>query len=131
MGGLHRLVDHGDQFLSQLLQVHLMAQGCIERFQRFGCIVLAAVEAAINDPLDAMAQGLEEGSDHQGRGDNDQGILLLAEESAQQGTKDEHEAHVEQGQDHRQGTIDERTTNENINLPTGSAEWPGQCRAGG
>src|SRR6266699_6481491 len=122
MGGLHGLGDHGDQFLSQLLQVHLIAQGGTESFQRFGCIVPSAVEAAINDPLDGMAQGLEEGSDHQGRGDNDQGILLLAQQSAHQGTKDEHEAHVEQGQDHRQGTIDERATNENINLPQPGAQ---------
>ena len=117
MGGLHGLGDHGDQFLSQLLQVHLIAQGGTESFQRFGCIVPSAVEAAINDPLDGMAQGLEEGRDHQCRGDNDQGILLLAQESAHQGTKDEYETHVEQGNDHRQGTIDERATNENINLP--------------
>src|SRR6266699_3624063 len=117
MGGLHGLGDHGDQFLSQLLQVHLMAQGGAEGFQRLSGIVLAAVEAAINDSLHAMAQRLEEGSDHQGRGDNDQGVLLLTQESAQQGTKDEHQAHVEQGQHHRQGRIDERATNEHINLP--------------
>src|SRR5258708_1917717 len=65
-----------------------------------------------------MAEWLEEGSEQQGRGDNSQGILLLqAKEVAQQGTEDEHEAGIEQGQDHRQGRIDERAANDDINLP--------------
>ena len=118
MRGLHRLLNDSQQVLTQLIQVDFLAQGGAEGCHGLSSIVLAAVEAAINDPLDAMTQGLEEGRDYQRRGDNDQGILLLlSEESAQQGTEDEHDAHVEQGQDHGQGTIDQRATNEDINLP--------------
>jgi hypothetical protein len=82
MRRLHRLLHHRHQVLTQCCQVHFIAQSGAERFQRAGSIVLAAVEAAINDSLDAMAQRLGEGHDHQRRGDNHQGILLLLAEEA-------------------------------------------------
>ena len=41
--------------LAQCCQVHFIAQGDAERFQRAGCIVLTAVEAPVNDLLDASS----------------------------------------------------------------------------
>ena len=39
-------------------------------------IVLAAIETVINKDLDVIFQGLEEGSDGESRGNNDEGIVL-------------------------------------------------------
>src|SRR5437016_3874684 len=49
MGGLHRLLHHGHQLLAQLSQVKLIAQRSTEGLDDFGCIILAPVEATIDD----------------------------------------------------------------------------------
>ena len=75
-------------------------------------------EATVDEALQRQTEGLEQGRDYQRRGDNHQGtLLLLVEETAQQGTEDEHEANVDQGQDYGQDRIDERATNEDIDIP--------------
>ena len=53
---LHRLLNDGEQLLAQLVQVHFLAQRCAERLQGLGRIILATVEALVDDRLDAMAQ---------------------------------------------------------------------------
>jgi len=60
MRWLHRLLNHPSQFLPQLLQVHLMAQGSTKSGKRLGRVILASEEAAINNALKTMAQGLKE-----------------------------------------------------------------------
>jgi hypothetical protein len=57
---LHRLLDHREEVLAQLRQVHLAAQRGAESRHRASGIILAPVEAPVDDGLDAMAQGLEE-----------------------------------------------------------------------
>ena len=74
---LHRLLNDCYQVLPQCCQVHFIAQGGAEGYQRTGCIVLATVEAAINDPLHAMAQRLEEGCDQQRGGDTVTSAIAL------------------------------------------------------
>ena len=54
MRWLHRLLDYGQQLLTQGCQVRLLTQGGTESCHDAGGIVLAAVEAAINDLLDAL-----------------------------------------------------------------------------
>jgi len=56
MRRLHRLLHHGQQLLAQLVQVHFLAQGGAERCQGLSGVILAAVEAPVNDPLDAPAR---------------------------------------------------------------------------
>src|SRR6266699_2029221 len=51
---LHRLLHHGHQLFTQLIQVKLMAQRGTESLEGFGCVILAAIEAAINHFLDTM-----------------------------------------------------------------------------
>src|SRR5436305_15281423 len=65
MRWLHRLLDHGEQFLHQQVQVHFLAQGAAESCDGLDSVILTAIEATINDPLNAMAQRLEEGSNDQ------------------------------------------------------------------
>src|ERR1700686_764786 len=67
MARLHRLPDHRHQMPPQLLQVHFIGQGGPKLRQRPSRIILAAVEATIDDGLNAMAQGLEESSNDEGR----------------------------------------------------------------
>ena len=55
MRRLHRLLQHGQQFLPQLIQVHFLPQGGAEGSQRLGRIIFATVEAPINHILDASA----------------------------------------------------------------------------
>jgi hypothetical protein len=69
MRRLHGFLHNTQQVLPQLAQVHLAAQRSTERLHGFGCIILTAVETAVNDGLDAMAQGLEESRNGEGRGD--------------------------------------------------------------
>jgi len=52
---LHRLLNHGHQLFTQLLQVHLLTQDGAERLKGFGGVILAAMEAPINKSLDATA----------------------------------------------------------------------------
>jgi hypothetical protein len=60
MRWLHRLLHHHSQFLPQLLQVHLMAQGSTKSGKRPDRVILTPEEAAINNALNTMAQGLKE-----------------------------------------------------------------------
>ena len=74
MGRLHCFLDHRKESLAQLIEVDLIAQRSTEGSYDLRRIIFAAVEAAVNDGLDAAAQRLEYcvddecGSDeHQGR----------------------------------------------------------------
>jgi hypothetical protein len=55
MCGLHRFLDNRDQVLTQLAQVHFLAQGSAKRSHRFGRIILAPIEALVDDLLKASA----------------------------------------------------------------------------
>ncbi|TMD24110.1 MAG: hypothetical protein E6J04_20625 [Chloroflexi bacterium] len=70
MRWLHRLMYDGQQLLSQLIQVHLIAQSRTEGCYDLRCVILVTVEASVDDYLDTPAQGLEEVIDDK-RGDND------------------------------------------------------------
>jgi hypothetical protein len=65
MRGLHGLLNERNQVLVQLRQIHLITKSSTERLYRFGCIILAAVEAPIDDLLDTTAQGQEQCSNSQ------------------------------------------------------------------
>ena len=67
---LHRLLYHCEQLFAQLRQVELVLQGRTEAGQHSFRVIFAAIEATINDGLDALAQGLEESRDDQRRDDN-------------------------------------------------------------
>jgi hypothetical protein len=56
MRRLHRFLHHCNQLLAELVEIDFAAQCGAERLERPGGIVLAAVEAAVNDGLDAAAQ---------------------------------------------------------------------------
>ena len=64
MRRLHRLLHDGEQLLTELLWVYLLAQRGTEGRQSLLSIVLLAVETEINHVLDAPPQGLEERSNH-------------------------------------------------------------------
>ena len=55
MRGLHRLLHHGQQVLAQLVQVHFLTQGGAEGCHGPGGVILAAIEAAINELLETLA----------------------------------------------------------------------------
>ena len=93
---LHRLLNDVEQVLTQLLQVHFLAQGGAEGCHGLGGIILAAIEAPVNNPLDALAQGLEEGRNRQG-GDDDCDIVILVDAAAQEVLQGNDTANIDQG----------------------------------
>jgi len=110
MRGVHGLLHHDEQFLPQLIQVHFLAQLGTEGCQRLGCIILATIEAQVNDRLNASTQGLEEGGNHQGRGDNEDGLIpCLPGHHMTEGLQGKDETKVEQSKQSCQGAIDQRT----------------------
>src|SRR2546421_161934 len=74
---LHRLLYDGQQVFAQLVQVHFVMQGGTESCHRLGGVILAAIEAPVNDPLDATAQGLEESSNDEGRDHHSDSVILV------------------------------------------------------
>ena len=95
MGGLHRLLHHGHQLLAQLSQVKLIAQRSTEGLDDFGCIILAPVEATIDEGLDPSAQRIEQRGDHEGRAQDQQGIIpCLPGQGMCEGLPGEYEDHV-------------------------------------
>src|SRR5258708_26395930 len=113
MRWLHGLLYHCHQVLTQLVQVHLVAQRCTERWHDLGGVIFAAVEATINDPLKTMAQGLEQSRDGQG-GDDDGHTAVLADDAPQQRLQANHQANVDYRQDERERTIHQRAVDQTI-----------------
>src|SRR6266700_1632203 len=70
MRRLHRLLHHRQQVVLQLVQVHFLTQRRTVSCYDLGGIIFAAVETAINKPLDALAERLEEDVNGQ-RGEDD------------------------------------------------------------
>ena len=66
MRWLHRLLHDSNQLLTQLVQVHLIAQRGTEGSYDFSSIIFATIEVAVNDVLEAPPQRLGEGRNHQG-----------------------------------------------------------------
>src|SRR5262249_46160585 len=77
MGWLHCLLHHCQHLLSQRVQVHLAPEGCVEVLKRLCRVVLAAIEAAVNECLDTLAHRLEEGRDGQRGEDNGDAVILV------------------------------------------------------
>ena len=67
MRGLDRLAHHADQLALERVEVELVAQAAAERLQRARRVVAAAVEAPVDDGLDACERGAEQARDRQGR----------------------------------------------------------------
>jgi hypothetical protein len=72
LGWLHGLVGHGQQLGSQGVQVDLLVQPIAEHRDRVGGVVAAAVEAAVDDRLDAAADWSEHRRHRQGGTGHDQ-----------------------------------------------------------
>ncbi len=75
MRGLHRLLHDAQQPFTQHLQVYLLAQSCTEGCHDLGTVILATVEAAVNEPLNASLQRPEQGVNGQCGGHDDEGQL--------------------------------------------------------
>ncbi len=83
MRWLHCFLDDCYELVTQLIQVHPVANCCAKGREGAGGIILAAVEAAVDYLLDARAQGLEQGGNCKRGTDNDD-IALLVDDSVQE-----------------------------------------------
>jgi hypothetical protein len=59
---LHRLVDHAEQLGRERVEVELLTQPGGERLDGLGGVVAAAVEAPVDQVLDAASQRPKQGS---------------------------------------------------------------------
>src|SRR5579859_3098429 len=112
---LHRLFDHRQEMLAQLRQVNLVAQRCTECCYRAGSIILTAIEAMIDDGLNAVTQRLEDGRNHQG-GDHDGNVAIGVDDAAQEGLQSDDAAEVNQGQYDCERAIDQRAIDEQVDV---------------
>src|SRR5215212_2749117 len=67
MGWLYCLLDDTHEFAGQIFEVRLVPQLEGEGFEGLPRVVLAAVEAAVYERLDAVPDGVEEGRDQERR----------------------------------------------------------------
>src|SRR6266851_4443247 len=116
MRWLHRLFHYRHQLFAQRVQVHLLAQRGTEGGHYLGSVVLAAVEATINNPLKTIAQRLEEGRDGQS-GDDDGHTAVLADDAPQQRLQANHQANIDYRQDDRERTIHQGAVDDDVDLP--------------
>src|SRR5215831_9518783 len=96
MRGLHRFLHHLDQPAGEAIQVYFVSRGPAESLQRPGGVVLATVEAAVYERLDATPQRNKEGRNRQG-GDDDCQIVAVAQERAEQLLKEYDASPINQG----------------------------------
>ncbi len=97
-------------------QLNLIAQRGAKCCQGTRCIIFAAIEAPINDPLNSMTQRLEQKVDHQ-RGEDDDHTAALVDDATQQRLQANHQAHVDPRQDDRQRAIDQGAVDDDIDIP--------------
>src|SRR5579863_4623947 len=112
---LHRLLHHREQVLAQLRQINLIAKSGAKSSQRFGGIILAAVEAPVDDALDATAQGLEESGNDESRDHNGDRVILV-EQPLKQRLQGNNEAKVQQGEQCSQAAIHQGAVDQQINV---------------
>ena len=74
---LHSILHHRYKVFTQHVQVNLVAHRGAEIRDDFGCVVFAAIEATIDNPLNTMTQGLEEGSNGERRDYNGDIVILI------------------------------------------------------
>src|SRR5260221_6412454 len=75
MRWLHCFLDDRYQMLAQLIEIDLITQCRAESCESLGSVIFAAVEAAVDEHLDAPAQRVEESCHHQCGGGDGQGPL--------------------------------------------------------
>src|SRR6266699_3032315 len=104
---LHCFLDDRYQMLAQLVEIDLITQCRAESCESLGSVIFAAVEAAVDERLDAPSQGLKEGSNGERRSNNDDGRLcFLPGEQTYKRLQTDHQAKVDQGEQGRQRAID-------------------------
>src|SRR5918998_286090 len=123
MRRLYRLPDDPDQLVVQRVQVRFVAQAGRERFQGLSGVVLAAVEAPVYEGLDASPQWVKQCCYHE-RGDDygELRLLLLACERTEHELGRRHPAEIHQRQRRREGTVDQRTVDDEVYVVKAVAE---------
>ena len=80
------------------------------------CIILATIETAVDDLLDATTQGLEEGSNNECGNDN-RHVVILVDDTAKEKLQRDDQPHVEQGKDGSEQTIHQGAVDDRIDIP--------------
>src|SRR5690606_32526783 len=110
---LHRLLNHIDESNRQPVEIDLITKDAAEGRQHLLGVVLAPVEAPVDESLDARAQRLDQGGNYQG-GDDDRQTIPLAYEQAEDPFEHDHAAHVDRHARRRKGTVDQGPVEDNL-----------------
>src|SRR5215218_10247134 len=113
--GLHGLPDYTFQITAQRFEIRLVPELGREGFQGLLCVVLPAVEAAVDEGLDAPTHRVEErryreGGDHHGQ----LRLLLLSGEEAENCLYRRHAPEVDGEKRRRQRTVDEGAVDDEV-----------------
>src|SRR2546423_5801284 len=101
--------------LTQLVQVNFVAQGGAEGCHGLDSIILAAVEATIDDGLDTMAQGLEESNNDQRR-NHDSDRIILVVHPLEQRLQGKNEAKIQQSEQSGQAAIHQCAIDQHVDI---------------
>ena len=116
MYGLHRLLNNAHQRCREALQVDPVPDSGVECHQCLRYVVPAAVEAPVNQGLDAPKHGLEESRDHQRR-DSDGHCTTLVSDSTESILKQDDAAEICGCQHGRQHAVNKRPIDKKVNVP--------------
>src|SRR5829696_2346503 len=126
MGRLYRLLDHSQEFIRQVLEVHLVSQPAREAFQGLRGIVLLAIEATIDEGLYATTQRGEQGGYRQRGGHHGElRLLYLAGESTEDRLNPYHAPEVHEQEHQRQRTVDQGAVDDHVDVVESVAEYSG------
>src|SRR5215212_1010528 len=113
VGWLHGLPHDPDEIAAQGVEVRLVSELGREALQRLPRVVLAAVEASINERLDAAPQRVEQGGYRQGGGHHHE-LGFLAGQSAEEQLEHEDAAEVEAREHRGERSVDEGTVYDEV-----------------
>ncbi|HVF78545.1 MAG TPA: hypothetical protein VNA28_09625 [Solirubrobacteraceae bacterium] len=114
MRGPHRLRDDRAQLAAKGIEVDLVAQARAEGRQRAGRVVALAVEATIDERLDA-ASGRPEQCCHRERGAGDRQSRALSQRRQHQ-PEQQHQSEVGARERQRQHAVDERAVDDDVDV---------------
>src|SRR4051794_1826457 len=75
---LHGVLDYGQEMIAEVGEIDFLTEGGGEAIEGANRVVFVSVKAAVDQSLDAAAQGLEECGDHE-RGGDEGGLRIFGE----------------------------------------------------
>src|SRR5918993_4353365 len=122
MRGLHRLSDYRQEVIVQLPEVRLLTQAGTKSLQGLRSVVLAAVEAAVDEGLYTMPDGVEERRDQERRS-HDRELGPLSRKHYQGPLQQGDAAEVQEDEHGGQDRVDKRAVDNDVDVVEAVLEY--------